>query len=517
MRKRHNPPLNHLALAGAISSLLCGNALADTARYTINGDGNNSPRNKTQLSIVISGLQPDTKTSIYTWASGKALGEYCRLGESKPAWIPAVVSTPGGTILNGGAKCPTATAVVAPGEGQSFLGTSKKITPYKDIDSTIPSILNGIDLSAPLFDDVKVYVGIVDEAGQQKTEYAEIYDVGSAVVVEPMQIKLGEKTIIKTGVTGSACTVYFGDTTSYSVDDTSFATGLPLEKPKRYATCPATVEYIYPRPLKYTVKISGASGSIKNQPIDVKVDPRKEAWVAYASAYDLYKLPESLSEYIRNGRIKYSPAIPASTPPYSATNRAYDKTYMTTYSYTHDFSVSADAFTLEARIKNPASEGGINCLQTTTGVMTNNSSAGVIANFKVVNCFPDSFIGIAPPTLPMIPPFTTPAGLLTARGARISSSYPIHDYSTAVDSASGVSKDSNFASDFSDWRVVKLKVANKTIRLFYDGTEILSTPYTQDFGQITGLRQSFIGSGSMDWIKLYDGTDKLVYQEDFNE
>lgn len=69
MRKHLTPPAHRLALAGVIASLLCGNVLADTARYTFNGDTNDSPRNHTQLSAVISGLTPNSKTSIYAWAT----------------------------------------------------------------------------------------------------------------------------------------------------------------------------------------------------------------------------------------------------------------------------------------------------------------------------------------------------------------------------------------------------------------------------------------------------------------
>jgi hypothetical protein len=40
--------------------------------------------------------------------------------------------------------------------------------------------------------------------------------------------------------------------------------------------------------------------------------------------------------------------------------------------------------------------------------------------------------------------------------------------------------------------------------------------YKGKVGNIAGIYLSFKGSGSVDWVKLYDANNTLVYEEDFD-
>lgn len=163
--------------------------------------------------------------------------------------------------------------------------------------------------------------------------------------------------------------------------------------------------------------------------------------------------------------------------PPSLTDRTY---YWTSYENIRDFGISGDAATLEARIKVPASEGGVSCYD------------------------------------PQITIYGT-EGIATARWMRTNCSYysGIGAGSTYL-SGSTTNLDA-LTADFTDWRVLKIEVENQTIEAFIDNELRYTLSYEGAVGEIIGLRFYAKGSGSIDWMRLYEANGTLAYEENFDD
>lgn len=76
---------------------------------------------------------------------------------------------------------------------------------------------------------------------------------------------------------------------------------------------------------------------------------------------------------------------------------------------------------------------------------------------------------------------------------------------------------SAFGTDVYDWQEVSLSVEDKTGRIYLNGESIYETTFEQDFGKIVGIDYRFSGLGEVDYLRLRNLDDKLVYEEDFEE
>lgn len=65
------------------------------------------------------------------------------------------------------------------------------------------------------------------------------------------------------------------------------------------------------------------------------------------------------------------------------------------------------------------------------------------------------------------------------------------------------------------WHTVKLVVKNKLGKLYLDNTLLNSTAFQKNIGAIKGLSFRLREFGAVDYVKLYDGQNKLIYQEEF--
>lgn len=68
---------------------------------------------------------------------------------------------------------------------------------------------------------------------------------------------------------------------------------------------------------------------------------------------------------------------------------------------------------------------------------------------------------------------------------------------------------------FTQWHTVRLEVKNKQGKLFLDDKLLNSTLFKQNIGNIKGLSFRLREFGAVDYVKLYDGNNNLVYQEEF--
>lgn len=69
---------------------------------------------------------------------------------------------------------------------------------------------------------------------------------------------------------------------------------------------------------------------------------------------------------------------------------------------------------------------------------------------------------------------------------------------------------------FIQWRTVRLEVKNKHGKLFLDNQLLCSIPYKKNIGTIKGLSFRLREFGAVDYVKLYNAQNKLIYQEEFN-
>ena len=67
-----------------------------------------------------------------------------------------------------------------------------------------------------------------------------------------------------------------------------------------------------------------------------------------------------------------------------------------------------------------------------------------------------------------------------------------------------------------EWRLVGIKLKDKTATIFIDGKKIFETPYKGELSKIKGIRFSFKGCGSVDWIKLTNSHNgQVAFFDDF--
>lgn len=68
---------------------------------------------------------------------------------------------------------------------------------------------------------------------------------------------------------------------------------------------------------------------------------------------------------------------------------------------------------------------------------------------------------------------------------------------------------------FTQWHTVRLEVKNNQGKLFLDNVLLNSTAFKENIGNIKGLSFRLREYGAVDYVKLYDGNNNLVYQDEF--
>ncbi len=154
------------------------------------------------------------------------------------------------------------------------------------------------------------------------------------------------------------------------------------------------------------------------------------------------------------------------------------KFYYTEFRNIRNFNCSGDSCMLEVCFKNPVAEGGISCFDSQFILQCDTSFA------KVTIVEPGC-----------------------------------HRYANAVigrNFFSGETEDlSSFAFDLSYWRTLKIKTQDGKMTFYMDDKEFFSKPYHFPLQAVTGLIFTFKGSGSVDWVKLYNAGNQLVYSDTF--
>lgn len=214
----------------------------------------------------------------------------------------------------------------------------------------------------------------------------------------------------------------------------------------------------------YRVRLMRDGVVVENFHIQV----RSCEWISFVSSTNGYRESnEDLCQVLEGGIAHIDPAL---------TPQSY---YWTTFANYNDFPASGDAATLEVRVKNPQSGGGISCFD--TGLTLYGDKGNAWVNYMTNGCAQYASIGAGDTGL---------SGSSTDLGA--------------------------LAKNLSDWHTIKIVLQNGAISTYFDGVLQYSLPYTGEVGHVLGIRVNFKGSGSVDWVTLRDGLGELVYTEAFN-
>ena len=82
----------------------------------------------------------------------------------------------------------------------------------------------------------------------------------------------------------------------------------------------------------------------------------------------------------------------------------------------------------------------------------------------------------------------------------------------------GISSDlSAFGRDLHKWQNLHIKVVNKQATIYLDEKPVYIINFKNDFGKVVGLLYNFTGTGAIDYVKLKNGENKLVYVDEFDE
>ncbi len=81
----------------------------------------------------------------------------------------------------------------------------------------------------------------------------------------------------------------------------------------------------------------------------------------------------------------------------------------------------------------------------------------------------------------------------------------------------GIHKDlSVFGRNLYQWQRLQIKVVDKKATIYLDEQPVYSMAYKNDFGKVVGLVYNFSGTGAIDYVRLQNGENKVVYADEFD-
>jgi hypothetical protein len=185
---------------------------------------------------------------------------------------------------------------------------------------------------------------------------------------------------------------------------------------------------------------------------------------------------QSVVTYVKKDELVLNKGMNVRKPVLSAIEKLTTPAYLT-YHFVKDFGgLQSDNFSLETAIQNTYAEGPAVCKTAKIFIL----------------CKERAFII----------PFTIP-GCISDINLKASDLY-----------LNGKSNDlSSFSADLSNWSPVKVEVQNRKLKIWLNGKLIREEVYKQDAGEIVGLRFSFLGAGAVQYVRLLDRENKVVYEK----
>ena len=82
----------------------------------------------------------------------------------------------------------------------------------------------------------------------------------------------------------------------------------------------------------------------------------------------------------------------------------------------------------------------------------------------------------------------------------------------------GINSDlSAFGRDLHKWQHLQIQIVNKHATIYLDEKAVYTITLKNDFGKVVGLVYNFTGTGAVDYVKLKNGKNKMVYEDEFDE
>lgn len=144
-----------------------------------------------------------------------------------------------------------------------------------------------------------------------------------------------------------------------------------------------------------------------------------------------------------------------------------------------DFGIMGDNMTLETRFRNNADLGGAGCYGSKIEVI--NKHGRLSFNFVTPGC---------------------EERLLKAEFGDVFLAGEFNNLNT-------------FIQDISYWRVLKIVSGKRRVGVYLDDVQVYSVRYNDPLDDVKGISISFMGSGAVDYVRLYNEHQELVYNDDF--
>ena len=75
---------------------------------------------------------------------------------------------------------------------------------------------------------------------------------------------------------------------------------------------------------------------------------------------------------------------------------------------------------------------------------------------------------------------------------------------------------SSLGRDLYKWQRVQIKVANKQATIYLDDQPVHTITFKNEFGKVMGLVYHFVGTGAIDYVRVKNEENKLVYEDQFD-
>ena len=75
---------------------------------------------------------------------------------------------------------------------------------------------------------------------------------------------------------------------------------------------------------------------------------------------------------------------------------------------------------------------------------------------------------------------------------------------------------SAFGRDLQTWQHLQIQIVNKQATIYLDEKPVHTMRFKNDFGKVVGLVYYFTGTGAIDYVRLKNKENKLVYEDEFN-
>jgi hypothetical protein len=74
-----------------------------------------------------------------------------------------------------------------------------------------------------------------------------------------------------------------------------------------------------------------------------------------------------------------------------------------------------------------------------------------------------------------------------------------------------------FGRDMHQWQRLQVQVVDKRAKIILDEQTVYTIDFKKDFGKVVGLVYNFTGTGAIDYVKLKNGNNEIVYESDFED